>query len=173
MAALARDIWDTDVLPTVAEHLVPIDDLRVSLAQNEQAAGQSHGLRPEGEANPWNFAVSGSGSIVEANTTSRAAKLQVDTTGDGAADVTVQLGPVIRGTAIRDAMPFLIFTDFRDQIEFAKLAGGLNAMAHERLSLPEGDIIGRTVSFEGVFTYRDLASAPEVVPTALSFEAPE
>lgn len=169
MANYARKIWEPQVLPAVAEHLIPIQDLRAAMARDEDAAGQAHGLRPEGEANPWNFAVSGTGVIVKAKIKSRAAKLQVDTDADGKADVTVQLGPVIRGTAVRDAMPFLIFTDFRDQIEFAKLAGGLNAMAHERLTIPQGDVVGQTVTFEGVFTFRNITTKPEVVPTALSF----
>ncbi len=168
MAAYAREIWDAQVLPAVAEHLVPLSDLRTALAKDVDAAGAAHGMRPEGEANPWNFAVSGSGVIIVAKTASRAAKLQLDTDDDGKADVTVQLGPVVRGTAIRDAMPFLDFSNFRDQIEFAKLAGGLNAMAHENLSVPEGDLVGMTATFEGVFTYKNLTSSPEVVPTALS-----
>lgn len=174
MAAYARDVWDAQVLPTVTNNLVPISDLRAAQAQDPEAAGQAHGLRPEGEANPWNFAVSGSGIVVEAKLKSRAAKLQIDTDADGVADLTVQLGPVIRGTALRDAMPFLTFTDFRDQIEFAKLAGGLNAMAHERLEIPdpETDVTGQTVSFEGVFSYKNATTKPEIVPTILTFEGP-
>jgi predicted lipoprotein len=169
MAIYAREIWDKDVLPTIDAHLVPLDTLRGALAANVDAAGAAHGLRPEGEANPWNFAIRGAGVIVEARTKSRAAKLQVDTDADGAADVTIQLGPIVRGTTLRDAMPFLLFSNFRDQIEFAKLGGGLNAMAHERLTIPEGDLIGRSVSFEGVFTFTNLTSKFEVVPTALTF----
>jgi predicted lipoprotein len=169
MAIYAREIWDTEVLPTVTTHLVPLDALRTSLAQDVEAAGAAHGLRPEGEANPWNFAISGTGVIIEAKTASRAAKLHLDTTGDGDIDVTVQLGPIVRGTTLRDAMPFLLFSNFRDQIEFAKLAGGLNAMANERLTIPEGDLVGQTVSFEGMFTFKDLTSTLEVVPTQLSF----
>ncbi len=170
MAALAREIWAPKVLPMVAEHLVPLAELRASLAQDVDAAGKAHGLRPDGEANPWNFAVSGSGTILEAKTQSRAAKLQLDTDADGVADVTIQLGPVIRGTAVRDAMPFLTFSDFRDQIEFAKLAAGLNAMAHEGVTVPDGDLIGQTVRFEGIFTFKNLTTAPEIVPTSLTFE---
>lgn len=168
MAAYAREIWDTDVIPTVATHLVPLDDLRSALAQDVDAAGAAHGLRPEGEANPWNFAVSGTGTIIEAKTESRAAKLHLDTDGDGEIDVTLQLGPIVRGTTLRDAMPFLLFSNFRDQIEFAKLGNGLNAMAHERLTIPEGDLVGQTVTFEGMFTFKDLDSTLEVVPTAMT-----
>lgn len=166
MEAFAQENWETQVLPVIQENLVPVDDLRTALATGTDAAGGKYGLRPKGEANPWNFAVSGQGKIIEAKLDSRAPKLGVDTTGDGAADVTVQLGPVIRGTALRDAMPFIDFTDFRDQIEFAKLATALNGMAHASISKPEGDVIGQDLRFEGVFTLRDPAMI-ELVPVML------
>ncbi len=168
MAIYAREIWDTDVIPTVAAHLVPLEELRSALAKDIDSAGNAHGLRPEGEANPWNFAVSGTGTVIEAKTKSRAAKLHLDTVGDGKVDVTLQLGPIVRGTTLRDAMPFLLFSNFRDQIEFAKLGNGLNAMAHERLTIPQGDVVGQTVTFEGMFTFKDLGSTLEVVPTAMT-----
>lgn len=166
MEAFVQENWEAKVLPVIQENLVPVDELRTALAADADSAGQKYGLRPKGEANPWNFAVSGAGRIVEAKLDSRAAKLGVDTTGDGAADVTIQLGPVIRGTALRDAMPFIDFTDFRDQIEFAKLASALNGMAHAAIVKPEGDVIGQDVRFEGVFTLRDPAMF-EIVPVTL------
>lgn len=98
---------------------------------------------------------------------SRAATLTLDTDADGQGDLTVQLGPVIRGTALRDALDFLVFTDFRDQIEFAKLARALNDQAHQRLVLPDADLTGRSLSVTGAMTL-PAADAPwVVVPTAL------
>lgn len=172
MENLAREIWEPKVLGAVADQLAPLSEVRAALAQDVTAAGNQFGYKPVGEASAWNFAVSGSGVIVETKMASRAAKIQVDTDADGKADVTVQLGPIIRGTALRDTMPFLSFSDFRDQIEFAKLAGALNAMAHSRLTLPTDDPIGQTVTFEGVYTFKNTETRPEIVPTALSFGAP-
>lgn len=170
MAAYVAEVWEPKVLPVVQQNLVPLAELRAALAADPAAAGAAHGLRPEGEANPWNFAVSGAGKIVDAKLESRAAKLMVDTDRDGAADVTVMLGPVIRGTALRDGMPFIVFTDFRDQIEFAKLANALNAQAHDSLTIPQGDVVGQTATFEGMFTLRDTAGQIELVPTMLSVD---
>lgn len=167
MLARATEIWQPKVLPTVKEHLVPLTELRTALAADPAAAGTKYGLRPSGEANPWQFAVSGQGKIVEAKLDSRAAKLGVDTDADGTADVTIQIGPVIRGTALRDAMPFLTFTDYRDQIEYAKLANALNQLAHDGVTKPLGEVLGQTATFEGVFTLKDPAKI-ELVPTALT-----
>ena len=43
MAIYAREIWDTDVMPTVTAHLVPLNELRSALAQDVDAAGDAHG----------------------------------------------------------------------------------------------------------------------------------
>ncbi|MEF2549805.1 DUF2291 domain-containing protein [Aurantimonas sp. A2-1-M11] len=167
MAAYAEEAWDPKVLPQIAEHEVPLADLRAAVARDAVAAGEQYGFPRDGETSPWNFAVSGEGTIVEAKLESRAAKLQLDTDADGKGDVTVQLGPIIRGTALRDAMPFIVFTDFRDQIEFAKLANALNAVAHSRLTIPEGDVVGQTARFEGVFALGRGIASIELVPTKL------
>lgn len=167
MADLAAKIWEPQVLPTVQQAAIPLPDLHSLLAQGLETAGAAHGLRAEGEGNAWNFAIKGEGTIITAQTQSRAAKLTVDVTADGEADLTIQLGPVVRGTALRDAMPFLIFSEFRDQIEFAKLARALNDLASARVTLPAGDLLGKSLRFEGVFTLRTAKDPVEIVPTVL------
>jgi predicted lipoprotein len=46
-----------------------------------------------------------------------------------AGEVAIQIGPVIRGTAVRDATTFIRFGDFANQFEFAAVANAL----HERV----------------------------------------
>ena len=167
MAVYAEENWADKVLPVIAENTVDYTTLQQALAAGVDSAGAEYGLRPDGEANPWNFAVEGEGTVTEAKLDSRAARMQVDMTGDGEPDVTLQIGPIIRGTALRDAMPFITFTDFRDQIEFAKLARAMNEKAHAGLDIPEGDVVGKTVAFTGVFTLRSLDEEPEIVPTVI------
>ncbi|WP_149141721.1 DUF2291 family protein [Gemmobacter caeruleus] len=168
MARMAAEIFAAKVVPFVAEQAVDLSTLRDAVAGGLDAAGAQHGHRPESEGSPWNFLVKGQGKVVKADTASRAAKLELDSDGDGVADVTVQLGPVIKGTSLRDAADFLVFTDFRDQIEFAKLARALNDEAHKALRLPEGDLTGRRFAFEGALTLRAKGDALLLVPTQLS-----
>ena len=124
-------------------------------------------MRPQAEGSPWNFLVKGQGTVIEARRESRAATLTLDVTGDNQPDMTIQLGPVIKGTALRDAADFIVFTDYRDQIEFAKLARALNDRAHGAIRLPEGDLTGRTVRFEGATTLRTATDPILVMPTLL------
>ncbi|TGN67290.1 DUF2291 domain-containing protein [Paracoccus liaowanqingii] len=168
MAARATQIFDEELPAYVQDRAVTAPDLRAALAQGLDAAGTAHGIRPASEGSPWNFILQAEGVVVEADRESRAAKVMLDTDADGQGDLTVQLGPVIRGTALRDALDFLVFTEFRDQIEFAKLARALNDQAHQRLTLPEGDLTGQRLSVRGAMTL-PAADAPwVVVPTALA-----
>lgn len=148
IAALLDKTYEAELLPLIARAL-PVADLRAALVGGLDAAGAAHGNKGSGEGAAWNFAVKGEGRVVEANLSSRARKAMVDVDGDGTADLTLQLGPVIKGSSLRDVAPFYRFGDFRDQIEFAKLARALNDRASAALVVPEGELVGKTVSFSG------------------------
>jgi predicted lipoprotein len=149
IAALLDKTYEAELLPLIAAKALPVADLRSALAGGLDVAGAAHGNKGSGEGAAWNFAVKGEGVVVEANLTSRARKAMLDTDGDGAADLTLQLGPVVKGSSLRDVAPFYRFGDFRDQIEFAKLARALNDRASAALVVPEGELAGKTVSFSG------------------------
>lgn len=172
MAMLATEIFDERLASYVQGKAVDAATLRAALDGGLDAAGEAHGIRPGSEGSPWNFILRTQGQVVEVDRESRAGTLMLDTDGDRQGDVTVQLGPVIRGTALRDAMDFLVFTDFRDQIEFAKLGRALNDQAHQRLSLPEGDLTGRTLTVEGAMPLTAADEPWVLVPTAIAEGAP-
>ena len=168
IAALLDKTYDAELLPLIEAKALPVADLRAALAGGLEAAGAAHGNKGSGEGAAWNFAVKGEGTVVEANLTSRARKAMLDTDGDGAADVTLQLGPVIKGSSLRDVAPFYRFGDFRDQIEFAKLARALNDRASGALVVPEGDLVGKTVSFLGTVDLKSEKDPWLVTAVALS-----
>lgn len=105
IAALLDKTYDTELLPLIAAKAMPVTDLRTALAGGLEAAGAAHGNKGSGEGAAWNFAVKGEGKVVEANLTSRARKAMLDTDGDGKADLTLQLGPVTKGSSLRDVAP--------------------------------------------------------------------
>lgn len=168
IAALLDRTYEAELLPLIATRALPVADLRVALSGGLETAGAAHGNRGSGEGAAWNFAVKGEGTVVEANLTSRARKAMLDTDGDGKADLTLQLGPVIKGSSLRDVAPFYRFGDFRDQIEFAKLARALNDRASAALVVPEGELLGKTVSFSGTVDLKAASDAWLVTAVSLS-----
>lgn len=167
IAALLDKTLTADLLPHVAQNARPVSELRAAIAAGLDAAGEKFGHRGAGAGAAWNFAVTGEGRVVEANLTSRARKAMLDTDGDGKSDITLQLGPVIKGTALRDFAPFYDFNDFRDQIEFAKLGRAINDRVSAALVVPEGELAGQTLRFVGAFDLKAPADPWLVTATTL------
>jgi predicted lipoprotein len=159
ITTLADATFESKLLPHIAKTALPVADLRTAIATDLAAAGTAHGNRGAGEGAAWAFAVKGEGKVVSANLTSRARQADLDTDGDGIADLSLALGPVIKGTALRDVAPFYVFGDFRDQIEFAQLARALNDKVSPLLILPEGDLTGKSMTFTGVVPIKSAKDA--------------
>ena len=172
VASTIDRVWEAQALPHIKAKAVPLPDLKSAILADLQAAGSQYGYRQESEGSPWNFAAEVKGVIVEANTESRAATADVDIDGDGVMDAVLQLGPVIRGTTLRDVLPFISFTDFRDQIEFAKLARAFNTRAYETAlkQMPRDALRGARVQAIGVFTARSASDKILITPIAVNLE---
>jgi len=161
------DTFESQLLPYVRDKALTLAALNADLANGLDEAGELHGNRGSGQGAAWNFALADKGVIVTAKLDTRARVAGLDVDGDGTADLTIQLGPVIRGNALRDIAPFYNFDDFRDQIEFAKLGRALNDRISSEIVLPEGDLIGSTLSFTGVVPLKKADEALLVTPVSV------
>lgn len=130
-AATVDAAWDAEVLPAIAS----ARDV-VGLAADEAMAEP--------------VVVRGRGRVVEANVRSRAGTATVDL-GTGAR-VIVQIGPVLTGTAIRDALPAFGFDRFVNQIQHADVGNGLNARVEQQVlqRLDRSKLLGASLSFAGM-----------------------
>lgn len=169
-AARIEDTFEKQLLPLICEKALPIQDFRRLVQEDIAAAGAAHANQGSGQGAAWNFPVTGEGTVVETKLDSRARSVSLDTNGDATIDVVVQLGPVIRGTALRDAAPFYQFDDFRDQIEFAKLSRALNDQITGLVEVPDSDLIGTTVGFTGVVPMKKPDDAVLVTPIDVRFD---
>jgi predicted lipoprotein len=93
----------------------------------------------------------GRGVVAAIDRRSRVGVMLVQVSGSKPATVAIQIGPVIRGTALRDASSFIQFSDFTNQYDFAGAANALND--HVLRSVVGGmavdALVGRSVAFMG------------------------
>jgi predicted lipoprotein len=164
------DIWASKVIPALQAQAGDFIALRTAMKASLDEAGAQHGHRERGEGAPWNFATRLKGRIVSVDVESSAGKIGVDVDGDGQADATVQIGPVLRGTALRDALPFISFTSYANQVEFAQLANAFNDQAHAvaMKPLPRDALAGKRIELLGVFTTDDAAEPPVITPVQIT-----
>lgn len=167
-ANYVAQVWDAQVLPALQENANDINTVLDALRENRTTASQTYG-RSDGRQ-PYSFLVSGSGTVTSVNTESRAGLALVDTTGDGQPDISLAIGPVIRGTALRDGLPFISFNQFTNQMEFAGVSNEMHNLINASVLAPLGDaesLAGKQVTFSGAFTLSDL-NAVVVTPATLT-----
>jgi predicted lipoprotein len=163
-------IWGDKVVPYFKEKCFPISDVLPIWVKDQEAAGQQFGYREKAEGSPWNFRVKGSGRILSVNTASRASTVDVDLDpADGSADVLIQIGPVIKDSAIRDSLEFISFTDFTNQLEFARLSNAFNKMVNKTVTgeLDRDNLMGKSISFNGAFTQLQDSDLIRITPVSL------
>jgi predicted lipoprotein len=161
--AFVDAIWSSRVLPMLAA-APDVTVVLQGLEQDADATGAKYGYRPKGGDGPWNFIVKGQGVIRSAETQLRHATITVD---DGGHDVTLQIGPVIFGTALRDALPFISFAQVVNQIQFAQISRELNdrASAVSRAAADPAQLKpGAVVAFAGAMA---AGSPPQITAMTL------
>ncbi len=155
-------LWDSEVIPVVRDKALPIETVIAAIEGGLDKAGPEFGHRPAEEGSPWSFVVKGTAVIKEKNTTSRAGTVLVDVaTPKGPVPITIQIGPVIKGNSLRDAMPFINFQNFTNQLEFAEVGRGFNSRVVSELKAAVDALApGQTISYAGTFS---LNSATEKI----------
>lgn len=112
-------------------------------------------------ANSANFAVKGQGKVVTVDRQSRHSVLTLEIAPGKT--LTIQIGPVIRGTALRDVTGLIRFNDFVNQLQFADAANALNDRSVAEIGSKFSAEPGVMVRFVGAFS----ADEPGIVPVRL------
>ncbi len=167
---MVASIWSAKVVPYFEKKAGPLIEVRDIAAKSPDEAGARFGYRAKSEDTPWTLMVKFDGVIVAADTESRASTISVDASGQGKADAIVQIGPAMRGTAIRDALDFVSFNDFTNQIDFARFGKAFNTAVNRSTleKLPRDALVGRKVTVLGAYPFVSAAETPLVTPVEIS-----
>lgn len=162
--------WAQKIVPTVHDKAVEITTVAAAIAKDPDAAGKQYGHQA-GTGSPYAFMVKGSGTVTKVDTAAPTGPMTVEVpkAGGGAPlTITVATGPVIAGTAIRDAVGFIAFGDFTNQIAYADVANQINAKVKSEVTskVDVKSLTGKKVSFYGAFSGL-IPGQIQLVPTEL------
>ena len=163
---MVEEIWASKVIPHLEQKAGSFADVQAMAETDPAAAGAKFG-NPNKQANaPWTYAVRLDGKIVAANTASRAATIDLDVDNDGQADARIQIGPAMRGTALRDSLDFVNFNDFTNQIDFAQFGKAFNSYVNRTVlsKLPREGLEGQTARVLGAYKVTAGTALPLVTP---------
>jgi predicted lipoprotein len=149
-------IWESEFLPTLQENATDITTLLSEIDADEEAAIEQYGNRTS--TGPYSFMARGEAVLLNVDRESRVGLGGLDLPPyDGEAEIFLAIGPVLRGNALRDAVGFIAFNDFTNQVEFAQVSDALKERADADVLQPF-DIdnqVGETIRFVGAFTFSD------------------
>ena len=171
-AGYVDSVWASQLTPHFDSKANDLATVIAAVKADLDKAGHDYGHRAASEGSPWSFAVKSTGKVVSVNTESRAGTLIVEIASDaGPQQITLQIGPVVKGTAIRDSLPFFSFANVTNQIEFAQVGRAFNERALKEIEKPLAELKtpGTAVEFKGAIS---LTSVPETfVVTPVSLKA--
>jgi predicted lipoprotein len=170
----AREKFDVDkfgqenfpkLVPEIEKNATELTVLLPALEADVDAASEKYGRR-QGQS-PYNFPVKGEG--VAGKPEGGIMPIEVEGVD---ATVSMQIGPAINGTALRDVASFISFDQFVNQVDYADAATALNNEVRTKVlkGIDPASIEGKTVSFTGAFT---LLAPTAVTITPVKLEVAE
>ncbi|HDL7056512.1 DUF2291 family protein [Yersinia enterocolitica] len=144
---VASTIWVSKVMPFANSNALSWQQVK---QQNQPATGKNSQSR----------FVRFNGKVVAVETEGREGAIRVAVEGD---EQVLQLGPIVKGNAIRDASIFIRFEDFKNQVQYAQLSKALSKRALQDVAKPDASWIGQQV---------EVLAAVTVSPTGLSNAVP-
>jgi predicted lipoprotein len=172
-AAYVDAVWASKLLPAINNSAVDVRGLLNAIVASTSEAQTRYGHR---DANgPCFFVVKGEGVVTAVDTKSRVGLALVDTAPyDNRPDVSIQIGPVIRGTALRDATGIVRFTDFTNQLQFADVGNEINNRVLRTVlaQVDRDKLKGKKVYFVGAMASQENSEPPlrDLVPITLTVE---
>jgi len=133
----------------IEDAAVPLPKLVAAMRADPDAAGEQYGKRQG--TSPYSFSTTAEGVAGKVE----AGLMPVRVKGVPAGTtVSLQIGPAINGTAIRDAAGFIEFGQFTNQVEYAAAATALNEQVKQQVlaGLEPDSLEGQRVSFAGAFS---------------------
>jgi predicted lipoprotein len=148
-AGYAAKAYDSKVVPSIRKNAVELPVLLEKLRQDQQAASEKYGNQVG--SGSYTFAVRGEGVAGSPDSgllPVRVEGVPSDTT------VSVQIGPAINGTALRDAVSSITFDQFLNQVQYADAGTALNDEMKKRVlaDLDRDSLEGKRVRFVGAFS---------------------
>ena len=153
----AREKFDVDkfgaenfpkLVPEIEKNATELTVLLPALESDQEGASEKYGRR-QGQS-PYNFPVRGEGVAGKPE----GGIMPIEVEGVKDATVSMQIGPAINGTALRDVASFISFDQFVNQVDYADAATALNNEVRTKVlnGIDPASIEGKTVSFVGAFT---------------------
>ena len=155
-AKYVASIWETRLLPAVAKGATDMPSLLEQLRRNRKAAVEEHGNVASLGGAPA-FLVKGKGRVVSVDTEALISVAGISFGSGARPDVFFEIGPILSGTDVRDALKFIDFNRFENQVQYEEVGIEINSRLRDTVlsKIDPAMLKGKQVEFTGAFSYSD------------------
>lgn len=152
---VATNFWQQDAKDYFEQNATDFVTLVNESNGDFTTLAQKYGHYSMGDSGELSFIVRGTGTIDTVKNKLRAGYLRVKVDGyEGPAQVRLQIGPVFKGSAVRDTISKISYRDYKNQIEWAQVSVAFHNLISKEVLAPldMNSMLDKKVEFVGCFT---------------------
>lgn len=148
-------IWDSQALPELEKKAVDLPQFLTESNGDLKALAGKYGKYSMGTKGELSYVVKGQGKVTEVNQEKKAGFMKVQLDGyAGPKIISLQIGSVYKGSAVRDSLDFIKYEDYKNQVDWAKVSQSIHDVI-DKTVIGKQDLKamqGKTVKFVGCFS---------------------
>ncbi len=147
-------IWDSAALPELKEKAVDINTFITEANGNFKSLADKYGKYSMGTSGELCYTIKGTGTVKEVNTEKKAGYLEIAVDGySGPVKVRLQVGPVFKGSAVRDSLSIIKFEEYKNQVDYAAVSQSIHNLIKTTIldKIDMNSLNGKNIEFIGCF----------------------
>lgn len=165
-------IWESQAIPQLEKKAVDLPQFLTESNGDLKALAGKYGKYSMGTKGELSYVVKGQGKVTEVNQDKKAGVMKVQLEGyQGPMVISLQIGSVYKGSAVRDSLDFIKYEDYKNQVDWAKVSQSIHDVVNKDVigKVDIKAISGKTVKFVGCFSV-DKADELLITPVELTVQ---
>lgn len=166
------DFWESLALPELTGKAVDLKEFLTKADGDLESLADEYGKYSMGDSGELTYTVKGTATVKEVVTDKKAGYIVVSIQDyEGSEEIRLQIGTVFKGSAVRDALEFIKFGDYKNQEEYAAVSQSIHSVIQTTV-IDQVDVTGLTgkqIEFTGCFTV-DKSDMLLITPVVLTIK---
>ena len=165
-------IWTAKAIPALEKKAVDLPQFLTESNGDLKSLAEKYGKYSMGNKGELSYVVKGQGKVTEVNQEKKAGFMKVQLDGyTGPVIISLQIGTVYKGSAVRDSLDFIKYEDYKNQVDWAKVSQSIHDIINKDVVGKQDmkTMQGKTVKFIGCFSV-DKPQEILITPVELSVQ---
>jgi len=149
------EIWDLAAIPELTGKAVDLSTFLTEANGDLKSLADKYGKYSMGTSGELSYTVKTVATVTEVNTEKKAGYMVFTIDGYSGPIITeLQIGPVFKGSAVRDSLNIIKFEDYKNQVDYAAVSQSIHEIIKSKIldQIDLSSLVGKQIEFTGCFT---------------------